>query len=453
MEWGILGGFTAPALAIVLGLDSQDARGATFCVDSSASLRAALQTGTGNGQENTVQVVQGTYLTPGQAFSYGNSASLSLNLQGGYAPGCGSRTLNPNNTILDGQSANIVLFIGGAGSSNFLVQGFTIRNGKASGSDQGGGLHYNQGAGSTGTLIVDHNIFVNNSAQQFGGGLNGGSDTGITVIKNNLIIGNSAGVGDGGAALTSNGTAHILNNTVSGNSAPTKGGLRLAASVTGTISNNIFFGNTNGDLALDSGGIVLKNNVLGTVVGNGSPGPGSGANITSDPQFAGGGNFHLRANSPAINAGLNDVPGNLPATDLDGSPRVSGGTVDMGAYEYGFGGPCVSDSSALCLNNGRFRVNAFWRTANASGSATPVPITNDTGSFWFFSPQNLEIMVKAVNGCAFNNTYWVFGAGLTNVEVTLGVVDTQTSTLKTYVNPLNTPYAPLQDTSAFPSCP
>ena len=43
-------------------------------------------------------------------------------------------------------------------------------------------------------------------------------------------------------------------------------------------------------------------------------------------------NLRLQPNSPCINAGDNSyVTG---ATDLDGNPRISGGTVDIGAYEY-----------------------------------------------------------------------------------------------------------------------
>lgn len=454
MQRKLLGRSAALACGIVLGLGRRDARGATFCVDSASALRTALLTGTTNGQENTIQIVQGTYLTAGTPFTYGNSGSGSLALLGGYAAGCGSRVVNPTNTILDAQFVNVVLFISGATTANFQVQGFTIRNGRATGTTQGGGLHFNNiFAGATGNLTVDHNIFFSNGAESFGGGMNGGTQWGVTVVRDNLFIGNWAGHAYASAILTSNGTAHVLNNTFTGNTAPNTGGLRLYASPAGTITNNILYGNANGDLALSSTDIVVRNNIIGSIVRNLAPGPGSGSNLASDPVFVGGGNYRLRVNSPAINMGLNSAPGGLSATDLDGNPRASGSMVDIGAYEYGFGGPCVTDSTSLCLNDGRFRVNAFWKTANASGTAIPVPVANDTGAFWFFSPQNLEIMVKVVNGCDFNNTYWVFGTGLTNVEVTVVVIDTKTGTLKTYVNPLNTPYAPLQDTSAFPSCP
>ncbi len=115
--------------------------------------------------------------------------------------------------------------------------------------------------------------------------------------------------------------------------------------------------------------------------------------------------------------------------------------------------PCAPGSTTLCLGSGRFQVKAAWRTATASGIGTPVALTDSTADFWFFSPDNVEVFVKVVRGCAFNSRFWVFAGGLTNVEVTLTVTDTLSGEVKTYVNPLNTPFAPIQDTNAFGGCP
>jgi len=115
-------------------------------------------------------------------------------------------------------------------------------------------------------------------------------------------------------------------------------------------------------------------------------------------------------------------------------------------------GPCVNNATTVCLNGGRFAVTITWQSSTASGTGTMVPLTSDTAAVWFFTASNLEMMFKIVNGCSFNNSYWVFAGGLTNVNVTLRVTDTQTGTVKTYVNPLNTAFLPIQDTSAF-RCP
>jgi len=115
---------------------------------------------------------------------------------------------------------------------------------------------------------------------------------------------------------------------------------------------------------------------------------------------------------------------------------------------------CPGDASTLCLNNGRFLVRADWTDATCNtGHATAVSLTGDTGYFWFFSASNIEVVVKALNGCAFNSNYWIFAGGLTNVDVLLTVVDTQHGTVKTYRNTINTAFAPIQDTAAFSICP
>jgi hypothetical protein len=62
--------------------------------------------------------------------------------------------------------------------------------------------------------------------------------------------------------------------------------------------------------------------------------------------------------------------------------------------------------------------------------------------------------VKALDACSLSSPrYWVFAGGLTNVEVTLSILDTQTGAERAYQTPLGRPFAPIQDTAAFVTCP
>ena len=117
------------------------------------------------------------------------------------------------------------------------------------------------------------------------------------------------------------------------------------------------------------------------------------------------------------------------------------------------GGLCAQDATTLCLNAGRFKVQTRWFTRDgASGSGQAVPLTGDTGYFWFFSANNVEMVVKVLNACGFNARFWTFAGGLTDVNVVMTATDTQTGTVKTYTNPQGTAFQPIQDTSAFATC-
>ncbi len=116
---------------------------------------------------------------------------------------------------------------------------------------------------------------------------------------------------------------------------------------------------------------------------------------------------------------------------------------------------CVRTPTALCLNGGRFRVEIEWQDfAGNRGAGTGMNLTADTGYFWFFSPDNVEVAVKALDACALDpfNNYWVFAAGLTNLAATLTVTDTVTGDVKRWQNPLGRPFQPIRDTAAFATC-
>src|SRR6202158_3219895 len=140
------------------------------------------------------------------------------------------------------------------------------------------------------------------------------------------------------------------------------------------------------------------------------------------------------------------------------SPIVVGGRVyvadginTLWAYAPAVASTCVADATTLCLQNGRFQVRASWQTAGgATGNGQAAPLTADTGTFWFFSAANLALVVKVLNGCGAGDRFWVFAGGLTDVHVVLTVTDTANGAVRVYQNPQGTPFAPLQDTSAFP---
>jgi hypothetical protein len=135
--------------------------------------------------------------------------------------------------------------------------------------------------------------------------------------------------------------------------------------------------------------------------------------------------------------------------DLTRLLRTTSPTRSSGAHAYA--AACTGDATTLCLNGGRFQVRVAWKTSDGtSGAGQAVPLTADTGYFWFFSSNNVEMILKVVDGRALNNAFWVFAGGLTNVNAVITVTDTQTGAVKTYTNPQGTAFQPIQDTSAFP---
>lgn len=110
--------------------------------------------------------------------------------------------------------------------------------------------------------------------------------------------------------------------------------------------------------------------------------------------------------------------------------------------------PCAVGADTLCLSSNRFSVQVSWTTQSASGVARAVPLTADTGYFWFFNPSNIELVVKLLDARAVNGRFWVFYGALSDVDYTITVTDTQTGAVKTYRNPQGR-LASVADTEAF----
>ena len=139
---------------------------------------------------------------------------------------------------------------------------------------------------------------------------------------------------------------------------------------------------------------------------------------------------------------------------LGSSKQQAGGSVDVlfdEVYLEELTGACVSAPGTLCLGDNRFSVTIDWLTpAGDEGVGTAVPMTLDSGLFWFFEPSNLELLIKVLDACSFTSNYWVFFAATTNVNYRLTVTDTQTGGIKQYINPQNTLAQSVADIEAFP---
>jgi hypothetical protein len=141
---------------------------------------------------------------------------------------------------------------------------------------------------------------------------------------------------------------------------------------------------------------------------------------------------------------LNPAFASLRASDFE--------VVKLGWQPAAGPGVCLPDDTHLCLAGGRFRVEAHWWTGAGDGPGHTVGLTPDTGYFWFFNATNVEVVVKVLDACGYNQRFWVYAGGLTDVRVRLTVTDTATNAVKTYENPQGRAFQPVQDTNAFGAC-
>ena len=82
-----------------------------------------------------------------------------------------------------------------------------------------------------------------------------------------------------------------------------------------------------------------------------------------------------------------------------------------------------------------------------------MPYATESGMFWFFDRDNIEVVVKVIDGCGLNDRYWVYAAATTDVAYTLTVTDTAQDRTKTYTNLLGTASPAITDSAAFATCP
>jgi predicted outer membrane repeat protein len=255
--------------------------------------------------------------------------------------GGGIYSTNATQITLEGVTISGNTARSGAGMANIdnlfdnsiLLNGVTFSGNAAT--HEGGGI-YN----SNSKLELTNVALRGNTAQEGAAVWNSSSSPELTNV---VISGNSATTSGGGLFNTISSPV-LTNVTISGNSG---GGIANTNSSHPQIRNSIVWANSGGISNTTASTATISFSLVqgsgGSAAWNGSAGSDGGGNLDADPQFVSpvpaapslGGDLHPQPTSPAINAGSNAVsaPG-LPATDADGHPRIGGGTVDMGAYEY-----------------------------------------------------------------------------------------------------------------------
>jgi photosystem II stability/assembly factor-like uncharacterized protein len=160
--------------------------------------------------------------------------------------------------------------------------------------------------------------------------------------------------------------------------------------------------------------------------------------------------------------GPNDFRSSLQNASIPNATTAASGTYSVTATVEGctsapattsvtvLPGSCTPGPNTLCLNSSRFSVQVAWRVPSqgTSGAGAAVPLTSDTGYFWFFSANNVEVVIKVVDGRAFNRHHWAFYGALSDVEYTITMTDMTTGATKTYFNPPGR-LASVADTAAF----
>jgi hypothetical protein len=122
---------------------------------------------------------------------------------------------------------------------------------------------------------------------------------------------------------------------------------------------------------------------------------------------------------------------------------------------------CSPDATTLCVDDqpgdGRFEARVFFETTQGGqpmGFGTVIPLTSlgvpSGGIFWFTNPENPEMLLKVLNGCSFNQHFWVFYAAGTNFALEVEVTDNATGEVWTSVNPDRRQAPPIGDNLAFP---
>lgn len=308
-----------------------DVHAATFCVDTSASLASALLTAQSNNQDDTIDVVVGTYPLGSELQYFAASGEThALYILGGQAPGCPGPPAATGNTVLDGQHLVRQLSITARG---LVGLGYiTFVNGHPT-QYAGGALNLVNTSTTAATYVFSNVFLANKAADNNTGGAMYVSSQGDVHLWSNALFGNSGSVS--AIYLSNDGNTYMNGNTIVSNQLINQTGLG-ALDLAGTghywLANNILWNNEGNDVFDQNGSVDYAYNDVGVMAN--FPPLSTSHELSVDPGFSGFFGVSLGPDSPLINAGLDNPPGGVGGCcDANHGPRVVGQHVDIGAIE------------------------------------------------------------------------------------------------------------------------
>ncbi|MES2774449.1 MAG: choice-of-anchor Q domain-containing protein [Bacteroidota bacterium] len=303
----------------------------------------------GNSLNNTAKL-DGFTITGGNANGGNIVPTSNLNCGGGMYNSQSSPSIS--NCVFTNNSAIGSANTGGGGMFNYNSASPTISKCSFIGNTAtsgGGGLFNNFGC----SPAISNCIFTTNTSSGNGGGIHNYSSSnpiitscrftgnsaagggglynafGIPSLTNCIFTGNNGG-SNGGAIFQNNASLSLVNSSFSGNQATSGAGLKnmsdLAVAGSTSISNSIFWGDADTEIVTTNSGFGnAVTNITYSIVQGGHAGVG---NLNVNPQFVLHADYHLKDQSPAIDAG---TATGAPLLDIDAVTRTA--VPDMGAYE------------------------------------------------------------------------------------------------------------------------
>jgi hypothetical protein len=272
-------------------------------------------------QNNTQLSITGNLISHNSVVSTEGSCSgagIDLSVYENAVFNVTGNVIEGNSATTDSQQTGVGFYFYTSSSGSCDFTGNTVRNNEANGTGYKLGIAgYIGVVGNTGgTITARLNLCINNRNNGGGSSMDlylSTFGTATLLFTDSVVAGAS---GDGICFNPSDSsTLRLTNLTIADNGGT--GLYKYPVSGTASLYNTIIYNNTPNTNSLT--GLDTGNNLIGI-----------------DPGFvnSAGRDYRLLHGSPAINTGANSPPGGLGSFDLAGNPRISNGTVDIGAYEY-----------------------------------------------------------------------------------------------------------------------